>query len=196
MKPPQTKKTPRTDRNEPRIGGPLILSKLVRFVVDDRKMEALATEILRLLGLTACELCISFVSPRRIRSMNQSFRGIDKVTDVLSFPQLTWSKAHVVGASKKVNVRQDGPPVHLGDIVIAPSQALTNAKAIGQSLDREVCFLLIHGILHLCGHDHKKPREEKIMIAEQKKILAHLATAGRRAPWRGCVKSRDDLAKL
>jgi probable rRNA maturation factor len=63
---------------------------------------------------------------------------------------------------------------------------LENAEKIGQGLDREVCFLLVHGILHLCGHDHEEEDDEVIMFAEQRKIMESLN--GDLPVWKDCVR--------
>ncbi|WP_423168497.1 rRNA maturation RNase YbeY, partial [Stenotrophomonas maltophilia] len=62
----------------------------------------------------------------------------------------------------------------LGDIVICPEIAERNAKLIGQSLGYEVCFLITHGILHLCGHDHENPSDERKMLMHQRRIMKTL----------------------
>ena len=166
---------------------PCVMSRLRCFSSNFQRTERLAQSILAMLNLDACELCISFVSAQRLRELNRSYIKIDKVTDVLSFPQTAWKRALCTGRTGAKQRDLHAPPSSLGDIVISPARAQENAEAIGQPLDREICFLLIHGILHLCGHDHQKAREEAVMIAEQKKILARLASAGAKAPWRGCV---------
>ena len=81
------------------------------------------------------------------------------------------------------------PREPLGDLVIALDVAAENAQNIGQSLDREVCFLLVHGILHLCGHDHIKKTEEKLMLACQRRLMKILGEdSPKKALWRGCVQ--------
>lgn len=75
----------------------------------------------------------------------------------------------------------------LGDIVISLPNAARNAHKIGQPLSREVVFLLVHGILHLCGYDHVQRCDEMRMLAAQQRILTWLG--GRAAPrWDGSVK--------
>ena len=75
----------------------------------------------------------------------------------------------------------------LGDVVICVAMAAKSAARLGQSLAREVCFLLVHGILHLCGYDHQQPRDEAIMLAKQRRIMQ---AVGKKI-WRGCVVLRD-----
>ena len=172
---------------------PMVMSRLLNFSVDKGKTERLAAMILDVLGLKGCDLSISFVSPRTIRTLNRTYRDCDKVTDVLSFAQMSWQEPRRVGERSKIKSVSPNAADHLGDIVIAPQKAQQNAHNIGQALDREICFLLIHGILHLCGHDHHDPRQEACMIAEQKKILARLARLSKSAPWHGCMKAKAVL---
>ena len=145
--------------------------KFKNFSVQEPILKALSQKILSLLHLDEFELSLELVSERTIKSLNESYRGLDKVTDVLSFPQLEFLSPLLVG-EKPV---YDGLHKMLGDIAICLAKAQENAVAIGHALDREVCFLLIHGILHLCGHDHLEPEEEGIMLAQQKLILSKLS---------------------
>ena len=85
------------------------------------------------------ELAVALVSDRRMRTLNRTFRGVDRVTDVLSFP---------VEA-------QDGSGA-LGDIVIATEVAARQAAAAGHALGTELRVLALHGLLHLLGYDHEK----------------------------------------
>lgn len=75
----------------------------------------------------------------------------------------------------------------LGDLVISPVDAWRNAQDIGQGLDREVAFLIVHGILHLCGHDHKHPEEESIMKHQQKLLMKTLEMKDDPL-WQDCVR--------
>ena len=119
---------------------------------------------------------MSFVSIGRIRELNKDYRGIDRPTDVLAFPLFP-----------RAVVRRGLPYDHtLGDVVICVAVAAKNAVRLGQSLGREVCFLLVHGILHLCGYDHRQPQEEAVMLAEQQRIMHKLDAK----VWQACVVLR------
>lgn len=139
---------------------------------------------------------MSLVESRAIKRLNRDFRAKDKATDVLSFPQETFPKPLKVrpaAARARKKAPAKGPPAPLGDVVISLPDAAKNAATIGQDLDREVCFLLVHGILHLCGHDHLEPKEEKAMLTEQRKLMRLLAA--KRGPngkplWTGCAAPR------
>ena len=113
---------------------------------------------------------INFVSDEEIQKLNREFRNIDKVTDVLSFPNLNKSSNEKLKKFSKF-ADFDTNLLFLGDIVISKNVAKKQAREYGHSLKREVCFLALHGFLHLLGFDHIKEEEEKGMIKLQNKIL-------------------------
>jgi probable rRNA maturation factor len=102
-------------------------------------------------------ISISYVDDRHMRKFNRQHRGINKTTDVLSFP-----------ASP-----EKGAFPHLGDIVISLETAEKKAKRFEVSRRRQVETLIIHGFLHLCGHDHEKDSGEmaKLQAALEKELL-------------------------
>ncbi|MDA8169419.1 MAG: rRNA maturation RNase YbeY [Nitrospiraceae bacterium] len=101
-------------------------------------------------GLTGAELDISFAGEKRTRTLNRTFRGIDRPTDVLSFPMFNSLKE--IEEAKNAA----GGPVHLGDIVVCPAVAQGNARENGIPFDDEIRWLLVHGLLHLLGFDHER----------------------------------------
>ena len=107
-----------------------------------------------------CEVSISIVSADEIRLLNRDYRGKDTSTDVLSFP---------VNANLAV-----GAGCPLGDIVICIEIAKLQADEFGHSFDRELAFLLVHGVLHLLGYDHETPEDETKMRAACDEILGML----------------------
>ena len=118
---------------------------------------------------------LKFVSPEEIRTLNKTTRGIDRVTDVLSYPYTNVK----VGQKLKLKdyICDIDPTDHkllLGDIVLCVERAKEQAKEYGHSVKREICFLFCHAMLHLMGYDHIKPEDEKIMTAKQAEILNSL----------------------
>lgn len=111
-----------------------------------------------------CEVSVSIVSNEEIKQINHQFRKIDKATDVLSFPQLTFEEGEVA----QVNENNE---VILGDIIISIDRAKEQAAEYGHSLKREIAFLTVHSMLHLLGYDHMVPEEEKEMFKRQEEIL-------------------------
>lgn len=166
-------------------------SEINSYSVDFDKIRCMADEIRNLLGIPHYELAITFVDAEEIQVLNREYRGKDQSTDVLSFPQCEWEKPLRVGAVSTKAMHEETPPEILGDIVISLPDAEKNAQNIGQGLDREVAFLLVHGILHLCGHDHMQADEEKNMLAEQEQLM-NLLNAKTPAPWLDCVQARSE----
>lgn len=155
--------------------------------VDESKILAIAQTICEALGVQDHELSISLVGSETIRTLNREFRGKDRATDVLSFPQADFPlRLSTAQPAQPVHSPQDSdrPPPVLGDVVISLPEADLNAQKIGQGLDREVAFLLVHGILHLCGHDHEEPDDESAMLSEQQTIMQRLGDS-----WQRCVSS-------
>ena len=105
---------------------------------------------------------IRFAKGKEIKELNNKFRNIDKETDVLSFPIYDFK-------NESLPTDED---VMLGDIVICKKVAKLQAKVLGHSYKREVCFLALHGFLHLLGYDHIEKDEEKEMNLTSEKILA------------------------
>lgn len=162
-----------------------IESDVAGYVVDKRKLRALARTTMKALGVGDHELAVTLTGSTAIKKLNNEYRGKNKPTDVLSFPQASFKAPLRVEKPHKSRAR--GPKL-LGDVIISLPEAAKNAKSIGQKLDREVCFLLVHGILHLCGHDHMEPDEEEVMLAQQDVLMSRLAK-GRAGPrWLGAAK--------
>lgn len=112
----------------------------------------------------AAEISVSFVDDETIHDRNREYRGVDKPTDVLSFP-LTSGKPE----SEDV---VDGS-VMLGDIVISGDTARRQATEYGHSIEREVCFLTVHSMLHLLGYDHEQSAEHETYMNDScERILA------------------------
>ena len=102
---------------------------------------------------------IIIVDKEKIQTLNKTYRNIDKVTDVISFA-LEDDTSFI-----KTEFRV------LGDIYICLDKAIEQAKEYGHSLEREISFLTIHGLLHLLGYDHMTEEEEKEMFGLQEMIL-------------------------
>lgn len=118
---------------------------------------------------------LTFVSKEEIRSLNNETRGIDKVTDVLTYPYVDL----VVGKKLKIsdykaNVDLETGLLTIGDIYICLERAKEQAKEYNHTLRREVCFLLCHGLLHIAGYDHMEKSDEEKMTAKQEEIMNEL----------------------
>jgi len=105
------------------------------------------------------EISVLFVNDAGMRRLNHLYRGIDRTTDVLSFPLMTSKKLKVESKKLKVEKAENDEQLFLlGDIVISLPQAKRQAEEYGTTFNRELARLLVHGLLHLLGYDHEKSR--------------------------------------
>lgn len=129
--------------------------------VDDDLNEVIR-EVLLTEGLDlSYEVSISFVDKEKIHQLNRDFRGVDRVTDVLSFPL-------------DEDIIIEGRDTMLGDIVICMDIARDQAEKYGHSLRRELMYLTAHSTLHLLGYDHINEDDKKLMRAREKEIMKNL----------------------
>jgi len=132
-------------------------------------LEAAAGRLLALLGREECELSILLVDDAHMRHLNREWRGKDRPTDVLSFPQLETDEEGCA----------DDEEVVLGDVVISMDTACAQASAGGWTLEEELNRLLLHGVLHLLGYDHENGgEEERRMKAEELRLAGALVSSG------------------
>ena len=108
------------------------------------------------------EISLTFCSEDEIKQLNLAHRGIDKVTDVLSFP---------LGEDGEYPENLSNSAYVLGDIVICAKRAVEQAEEYGHSTEREFAFLCAHSVLHLLGYDHMEADEAEQMDALQEKAL-------------------------
>ena len=110
---------------------------------------------------------------QQIREMNRNFRGIDRPTDVLSFPMIDFETPGTFGFLEDRDdcFDPESGELVLGDIVISKEKVLEQAEAYGHSVKREFAFLIAHSVLHLTGYDHMEEEERLRMEKKQKEIL-------------------------
>jgi probable rRNA maturation factor len=138
--------------------------KLAKALIDNLKHSKPKAEWAADLSIIdQASLSLIIVSPTTIRQLNKQWLNKDKETDVLSFPLLDF-------ASRKVCTELN-TPLDLGEIFICYKQAIEQAKEYNHSLERELAFLFVHGLLHLLGFDHQNQKDEKEMFNRQKQIL-------------------------
>src|SRR6476469_9330813 len=117
-----------------------VVNRQRRLQIDTRAWSTFATKAIAAIGRRESTATIAFVSDKTIRQLNRQFRGVDKATDVLSFP-----------ADDETN---------LGDVAISVDTAAAQAKENGLTFDEEVAQLILHGLLHLSGYDHETDNGE------------------------------------
>ena len=117
-----------------------VVNRQRRLQIDTKQWAGFAAKALTAIQKDGSSATIAFVSDKHIRQLNQQFRGIDKATDVLSFPA--------------------DEPNNLGDVAISVQSAANQAKENGLSLNDEIAQLILHGLLHLSGYDHETDNGE------------------------------------
>ncbi|MBQ6400840.1 MAG: rRNA maturation RNase YbeY [Firmicutes bacterium] len=123
-------------------------------------------------------LSLTLVDEEEIRQINRDFRGIDRVTDVLSFPQFETADEAREAAEKAalsgVEIPEEGEEIPLGDVVICREQIRRQAGEYGHSEKRELVYLFVHSVLHLLGYDHMEEEDRKEMRAREEGTMASL----------------------
>ncbi len=111
-----------------------------------------------------CEISVTFCDNEQIHRLNMDFRGIDRATDVLSFP--------INEKGEEYELNPENGCIILGDIVISAERALEQSKEYNHSFEREIAFLTVHSMLHLLFYDHENSKQdEEIMFKKQEEIL-------------------------
>lgn len=131
-----------------------------------------------------CENCpyevsvnIILTNNQEIKEINSEYRNIDKPTDVLSFPMLSYDKPSDFSFLEEDYISYfdpDSGELLLGDIIISLEKIKEQAENYGHSQMREFAFLIAHSMLHLCGYDHMEIEERTIMEEKQKEVLDKL----------------------
>lgn len=114
----------------------------------------------------AVELSIAVVDVEEMARLNADYRGKQGPTDVLSFP-----------CDDPCAVVEPDEPITLGDVVIAPDVAATQASELGHTVEEELNLLLVHGVLHLLGYDHESDEDATVMQARERALLDAWAAA-------------------
>ena len=120
------------------------------------------------------EISLVVTDADEVHRLNLEFRGIDRTTDVLSFPGLDYEAPADFTCIDESCINPDNDCVMLGDIVINAQKVREQAAEYGHSELREYAFLVAHSMLHLCGYDHMSPEEAQVMEEHQEKALAAL----------------------
>ena len=119
-----------------------------------------------------CEVNVLVTYDEAIHEINLDMRGVDRPTDVLSFPMFELAPGEHPGEE---DADPDTGLVPLGDMVLSLERATAQAKEFGHSVEREICYLAVHSVLHLLGYDHMDEGEMKAqMRAREEAILGTL----------------------
>ncbi len=139
--------------------------------VDAAVLEQMAFTVLSQLQCDShCELSIALVDDQEIQRLNREYRGIDRNTDVLSFALQEAQEPLLTRTSSD----ESAWPVVLGDVILSTETAQRQAQEHGHPFERELSFLLIHGILHLLGYDHHTDEDARTMENLEQTLVSKL----------------------
>lgn len=123
---------------------------------------------------TPCAIHVLLTDDETIHRINREQRGVDRATDVLSFPTINYASGQTARTARAALRRELDPDLGgamLGDLIISLPHAEAQGREYGHGLKRELCYLLAHGIFHLCGYDHMQADEQKEMRSMEEKAL-------------------------
>ena len=123
----------------------------------------------------SCAVSVCLCDDEYIAQINREYRNIDRSTDVLSFPSVSYPSGKTAGSCDKLlrlEYDDETQSCFLGDLFISVPHVFSQAEEYGHSAMREAVYLLVHGICHLMGYDHIDPADKERMRAMEEKILA------------------------
>jgi probable rRNA maturation factor len=129
-------------------------------------LKRVAWEVLHLEGMPG-QVTLVITDDEGIRALNRDYGGLDTPTDVLTFSAREDGGSFVVAP---------GAGEYLGDVIISYPRACDQAQQHGHTVDKELCLLTIHGMLHLLGYDHESERDKTVMWARQEALLGQVST--------------------
>jgi probable rRNA maturation factor len=144
-----------------------------RRFVNEQWLGRIVEQTLSKKGLDSpVELSLVITDAKTVRKLNKKYRGRDEATDVLSF---ALREENPSSATTPGFVTPPDGVLHLGEVIVSYPQAAIQAQEQHHPLERELALLVIHGILHLLGHEHQEPEAELRMRTEEERILAELS---------------------
>ena len=116
----------------------------------------------------ACEISVLLTDDEGIREVNRTMRGVDAATDVLSFPMFDMP----AGCLPSIGwTDPDTGLLPLGDMCISLERAVAQAGEFGHSVERELCYLTVHSVLHLLGYDHLDEGPQKAQMRQREEAI-------------------------
>lgn len=155
------------------VEGPIDLQVALPYVavVPSARLVAAVDAVLHHQGVAIGEVSLVVAGDALLHQLNRDYRGVDAVTDVLSFPALAVGESGVESAAF---VSAPEAAAYLGDVVISYPAAQRHAMAAGHPIEDELCLLAVHGTLHLLGYDHASAADEARMWTLQETVLRSL----------------------
>lgn len=138
------------------------LTNLTNEKVNLQLLDKVVCKVSKLLNINNSFVSVVLTDNKHIHEINKTYRNIDRETDVISFAFM----------DNDENIKSD--ITDLGEIYISLEKAHSQAEDYNHSFEREICFLLVHGLLHLLGYDHMNEKDEKEMFGLQDEILSSL----------------------
>lgn len=133
--------------------------------------KKIARAVYKVLGQKAkLKAELVFMQADEMRNLNNSSRGVDSVTDVLSFPTLGGIKNEILLPENCVT-SMDGKYIMIGSIVLCKQRIIEQAKEYGHSVEKETTYLIVHGLMHLFGFDHETEDDKKEMREREKQVM-------------------------
>ena len=156
------------------------------------KVKKLAAAVYQVLGQKAkLKAEVVFESGKEMTDLNRTARGVDSVTDVLSFPSLEGIKGEILERDK-CNTELDGKYIFIGSIVLCDEKIRAQAQELGHSEEEERNYLIIHGLMHLMGYDHMTEEDKKEMREKEKAAVELLAQkSGRKGKKKSCEAEKE-----
>ena len=145
--------------------------------VDELAISSVARHALDALHINPlAELSVLVVDVAAMSTLHKQWMDLDGPTDVMSFP--------MDSLDDKPGLESEPGPALLGDVILCPEVAATQAAEAGHSAESELFLLTVHGVLHLLGYDHEEPEEEREMFGLQDRLVNEWARAHGRSPIR------------
>lgn len=138
------------------------INNLTTVSIEEEFFKKIIQEILEKEGKKDIDLSIAFVGQGKIRKLNKKYRGKNRITDVLAFPE---SKLFL----EKFNINLVQKTKNLGEIAVCLREVRKNAKKYNSNFEKELVRVLIHGVLHLLGYEHEKSENEAEKMTKKEK---------------------------
>ncbi len=131
-------------------------------------LRRVAEQVLQELDIGSAELGLMITGQEQVQELNRRYRGEDRSTDVLAF--------HMKSAKEETSpfVAPPDGVLHLGEVVISCPQAAIQAQEHHHTVEKELAILIIHGVLHLLGYDHKRVAQKRVMQVKERTILSKI----------------------
>lgn len=152
----------------------VLIEEGVETCIPGDEIHTMVEDVLKAAEISSnVELGVVLTTPDNIRTLNKKYLGKDEPTDIISFPLIPVTE----GAKPPYFLGAPDGKLHLGEMVICYDQAVKQAGERKHSIEQELTELVIHGVLHLLGHDHHDPEEAALMAAREAAILGRMENA-------------------